>query len=160
MTASRRGDRICRVAVRSDRQRMGKELAEDPPKASHRVASPGSVARLRWRSLVAVPQAPGRHRCSEPEGISEATGSAPPRHAALKRSRCRPDILDGPSSDAERRVPVVTQAPVKGRQAVKVNFVLPKDAVAGNVSVSATSTAGTRSPTHYGHGVAAPAAPW
>jgi 1,4-alpha-glucan branching enzyme len=30
---------------------------------------------------------------------------------------------------------VVTQAPVKGRQAVKVNFVLPKDAVAGNVSV-------------------------
>jgi hypothetical protein len=29
---------------------------------------------------------------------------------------------------------VVTQAPVKGRQAVKVNFALPKDAVAGNVS--------------------------
>jgi len=32
-------------------------------------------------------------------------------------------------------VPVVKQAPVKGRKAVKVNFVLPKDAVSGNVSV-------------------------
>ena len=30
---------------------------------------------------------------------------------------------------------MVKQAPVKGRTAVKVNFVLPKDAVAGNVSV-------------------------
>ena len=30
---------------------------------------------------------------------------------------------------------MVTQAPVKGRQTVKVNFVLPKDAIAGNVSV-------------------------
>jgi len=30
---------------------------------------------------------------------------------------------------------VVKQAPVKGRRAVKVNFVLPKDAVAGKVSV-------------------------
>jgi 1,4-alpha-glucan branching enzyme len=32
-------------------------------------------------------------------------------------------------------VPVVKQAPIKGRRAVKVNFVLPSDAVAGNVSV-------------------------
>jgi 1,4-alpha-glucan branching enzyme len=32
-------------------------------------------------------------------------------------------------------MPVVKQAPVKGRTAVKVNFVLPKDAVAGTVSV-------------------------
>jgi 1,4-alpha-glucan branching enzyme len=32
-------------------------------------------------------------------------------------------------------VPVVKQAPVKGRKAVKVNFVLPTDAVAGKVSV-------------------------
>jgi 1,4-alpha-glucan branching enzyme len=30
---------------------------------------------------------------------------------------------------------VVKQAPIKGRTAVKVNFVLPNDAVAGNVSV-------------------------
>jgi len=30
---------------------------------------------------------------------------------------------------------VVKQAPIKGRKAVKVNFVLPKDAVPGNVSV-------------------------
>jgi 1,4-alpha-glucan branching enzyme len=30
---------------------------------------------------------------------------------------------------------VVKQAPVKGRKAVKVNFVLPTDAVAGKVSV-------------------------
>jgi hypothetical protein len=30
---------------------------------------------------------------------------------------------------------MVKQAPVKGRTAVKVNFVLPKDAVAGHVSV-------------------------
>jgi 1,4-alpha-glucan branching enzyme len=30
---------------------------------------------------------------------------------------------------------VVKQAPVKGRRAVKVNFVLPKDAIAGKVSV-------------------------
>ena len=30
---------------------------------------------------------------------------------------------------------MVKQAPLKGRRAVKVNFVLPKDAVAGNVSV-------------------------
>jgi hypothetical protein len=32
-------------------------------------------------------------------------------------------------------MPVVKQAPVKGRTAIKVNFVLPKDAVAGKVSV-------------------------
>ena len=30
---------------------------------------------------------------------------------------------------------MVKQVPVKGRRAVKVNFVLPKDAVAGKVSV-------------------------
>jgi 1,4-alpha-glucan branching enzyme len=30
---------------------------------------------------------------------------------------------------------VIKQAPVKGRKAVKVSFVLPNDAVAGNVSV-------------------------
>jgi 1,4-alpha-glucan branching enzyme len=30
---------------------------------------------------------------------------------------------------------VVKQAPIRGRTAVKVNFVLPNDAVAGNVSV-------------------------
>jgi 1,4-alpha-glucan branching enzyme len=32
-------------------------------------------------------------------------------------------------------MPVVKQAPIRGRTAVKVNFVLPNDAVAGNVSV-------------------------
>jgi hypothetical protein len=62
-------------------------------------------------------------------------GRETPTRSPLKRTGCRPDILDCLSSDAERRVPVVKQAPVKGRTAVKVNFVLPKDAVAGNVSV-------------------------
>jgi len=30
---------------------------------------------------------------------------------------------------------VIKQAPIKGRTAVKVNFILPTDAIAGNVSV-------------------------
>jgi hypothetical protein len=55
---------------------------------------------------------------------------------------------------------VVTQAPVKGRQAVKVNFVLPKDAVAGNVSVVGDFNGWDPSPTRCDHAVTAPAAPW
>jgi hypothetical protein len=55
---------------------------------------------------------------------------------------------------------VIKQAPVKGRNAVKVSFVLPQDAIPGKTSVVGTSRAGTSSPTRYGPALTAPAAPW
>jgi hypothetical protein len=54
---------------------------------------------------------------------------------------------------------VIKQAPVKGRNAIKVSFVLPQDAILGKASVVATSMAGTHSPTRYGPAPTAPAAP-
>ena len=107
----------------------------EPAVRRRRRGIPGPAARLHWRSLVAFPQARGGTVAVSRTASAKPTGRAPPLHAGLKRGRGRPDILDCPSSHAERRVPVVTQAPVKGLQAVKVNFALPKDAVAGNVSV-------------------------
>ena len=57
--------------------------------------------------------------------------------APLLRSRAAVAIPRCDLSVESRRkeVPVIKQAPVKGRKAVKVSFVLPRDAVAGNVSV-------------------------
>jgi hypothetical protein len=53
---------------------------------------------------------------------------------------------------------VVKQAPIKGRTAVKVNFVLPNDAVAGNVSVVGDFNGWDPFAHRYGRGVTAPAA--
>jgi hypothetical protein len=57
-------------------------------------------------------------------------------------------------------VPVVKQAPVKGRTAVKVNFVLPNEAVAGDVSVVGDFNGWDPLRTRCGRAATAPAVPW
>jgi hypothetical protein len=70
----------------------------------------------------------------------------------------RPKILL--SVKAGRKEPVVIkQAPVKGRNAVKVSFVLPQDAIPGKTSVVGDFKGWDPSPTRYGPAPTAPAAP-
>ena len=54
---------------------------------------------------------------------------------------------------------MIKQAPVKGRNAVKVSFVLPQDAIPGKTSVVGDFKGWDPSPTRYGPAPTAPAAP-
>jgi hypothetical protein len=53
---------------------------------------------------------------------------------------------------------VIKQAPVKGRNAVKVSFVLPQDAIPGKTSVVGDFNGWDPSPTRYGPVLTVPAA--
>src|SRR6266498_3711088 len=115
-----------------------------PARPGSRAGQPGHAGRAAPARSPPRPPAPGRR----------------PTPPALTASWCRSCHQETPAASApgiERSwssatvvvptpwtvrpmtpkggVPVVKQAPVKGRKAVKVNFVLPKDAVSGNVSV-------------------------
>jgi hypothetical protein len=65
------------------------------------------------------------------------------------------DVGQGTSKGAV----VIKQAPVKGRNAVKVSFVLPQDAIPGKTSVVGDFKGWDPSPTRYGPAPTAPAAP-
>ena len=57
------------------------------------------------------------------------------RALLLKGGRCHPTPSTVGHGASQRDLPAIEQEPTKGHKAVKVNFVLPTDAVAGKVSV-------------------------